>query len=103
MDIAKDIRDRITMAAGALYEEAERSDFPTVAAVRARASVDMNAASIVMREWRRAQTAQAAPLAVEVPEKVRASYGPGLGRLAQVKAKYDPANMFRINANILPA
>ena len=37
------------------------------------------------------------------PEKVRASYGPGLGRLAQVKAKYDPANMFRINANILPA
>ena len=81
MDIAKDIRDRITTAAGALYEEVERSDFPTVAAVRARAGVDMNAASIVMREWRRAQTAQAAPLAVEVPEKVRASSAVALGAL----------------------
>ncbi len=73
MDIAKDIRDRITAAASALYEEAERSDFPTVAAVRARAGVDMNAASIVMREWRRAQMAPASPLMIEVPEKVRTS------------------------------
>ena len=73
MDIAKDIRDRITAAASALYEEAARSDFPTVAAVRARAGVDMNAASIVMREWRRAQMVPASPLMIEVPEKVRAS------------------------------
>ena len=81
MDIAKDIRDRITAAASALYEEAERSDFPTVAAVRSRAGVDMNAASIVMREWRRAQMAPASPLMIEVPEKVRASSAAALASL----------------------
>ena len=73
MDIGQEIKDRIIAAANALYEEAGRVEFPTVAAVRARASADMNAASIVMREWRRAQTAQAAPVAVEVPDKVRAA------------------------------
>jgi len=36
------------------------------------------------------------------PEKVRASYGPGLQRLSKIKSKYDPGNMFRINANIAP-
>ena len=73
MDIGQEIKDRIIAAANALYEDAGRSEFPTVAAVRARASTDMNAASIVMREWRRAQTAQAAPVAVEVPDRVRAA------------------------------
>jgi len=81
MDIAKDIKDRIIAAAGALYDEVQRAEFPTVAAVRARAGVDMNAASIVMREWRRAQTAQAAPLAVEVPDKVRATSSAALAAL----------------------
>ena len=81
MDIAKDIRDRITAAASALYEEAERSDFPTVAAVRSRAGVDMNAASIVMREWRRAQMVPASPLMIEVPEKVRTSSAAALASL----------------------
>ncbi|MEA3218146.1 MAG: hypothetical protein QOJ19_4302 [Acidimicrobiia bacterium] len=37
------------------------------------------------------------------PEKVRASYGANLGRLRNVKAKYDPANLFRLNPNIRPA
>jgi hypothetical protein len=37
------------------------------------------------------------------PEKVRASYGANLGRLRNVKAKYDPANLFRLNPNITPA
>ena len=37
------------------------------------------------------------------PEKVRASYGPSLARLSQVKKQYDPNNLFRINANIQPA
>ena len=73
MDIAKDIKDRIVGAANALYDEVQRAAFPTVAAVRARAGVDMNAASVVMRDWRRAQTAQTAPIAVEVPDKVRAT------------------------------
>lgn len=81
MDIAKDIKDRIVSAANALYEEGQRAAFPTVAAVRARAGVDMNAASVVMRDWRRSQTAQAAPLAVEVPDRVRATSSAALATL----------------------
>jgi FAD/FMN-containing dehydrogenase len=36
------------------------------------------------------------------PEKVRASFGQNYGRLRDLKAVYDPANLFRINANIVP-
>jgi FAD/FMN-containing dehydrogenase len=39
----------------------------------------------------------------EGQERVRASYGANYDRLAQVKAAYDPGNLFRINQNILPA
>jgi FAD/FMN-containing dehydrogenase len=37
------------------------------------------------------------------PETVRASFGENYARLRQVKATYDPTNLFRINANISPA
>ena len=37
------------------------------------------------------------------PEKFRASYGENFTRLRQLKAKYDPMNLFRMNANIPPA
>ena len=36
------------------------------------------------------------------PEKVRASFGENYARLRALKAVYDPANMFRVNANIAP-
>ena len=34
------------------------------------------------------------------PEKVRASFGENYARLRALKAKYDPTNLFRLNANI---
>jgi len=34
---------------------------------------------------------------------VRASYGSNYERLAQIKARYDPANLFHVNQNIQPA
>ncbi len=38
----------------------------------------------------------------EGQDRVRASYGDNYERLAEVKASYDPANLFRVNQNIQP-
>jgi FAD/FMN-containing dehydrogenase len=38
----------------------------------------------------------------EGEERVRASYGANYERLAQIKATYDPDNLFRVNQNIKP-
>ncbi|HEY4779553.1 MAG TPA: FAD-binding oxidoreductase [Solirubrobacterales bacterium] len=38
----------------------------------------------------------------EGQDRVRASYGANYDRLAQIKAAYDPANLFRVNQNIQP-
>ena len=36
----------------------------------------------------------------EGPERIEAALGKGLQRLAKVKAKWDPQNMFRTNRNV---
>ncbi|KEZ95099.1 chromosome segregation protein SMC, partial [Xanthomonas vasicola pv. vasculorum NCPPB 895] len=83
MEMNRDTRDRIFAAANQLYEAAGRKAFPTVDAVRKAAKVNMNDANAGMKEWRRAQTAQAAPIAVQVPEAVQQLHGQGLAALWQ--------------------
>jgi hypothetical protein len=39
----------------------------------------------------------------EAEGRVQATYGGNYGRLAAIKAKYDPDNFFRVNQNIAPA
>jgi len=39
----------------------------------------------------------------EGEERVGAAYGPNEERLARVKKRYDPENLFRVNQNVLPA
>jgi len=81
--IPADIRERIIQAAADLYDQGGRQSLPTVDQVRRTARVDMNAASAVMREWRRAQTTQAAPVAVQVPEAVQQAGGAAVATIWQ--------------------
>src|SRR5471032_2749183 len=73
MELPPSTRDRIFSAANTLYEEAGRQTFPTVDAVRKSAKVNMNDASTGMRAWRRSQTAQIAPVTVQVPSTLQQS------------------------------
>ena len=42
-------------------------------------------------------------LGVEGEDRVREAYGQNYEKLAALKLKYDPGNMFRMNQNIKPA
>ena len=79
--IPAEIRERIIEAADALFEQAGHATFPTVDLVRRAARADMNAVSSVMREWRREQTARAAPMPVQIPEAVAAAGGAAMAAL----------------------
>ena len=50
-----------------------------------------------------ASTSNFAGLGEEKDDLVRAGYGANYERLAQLKTKYDPENLFRMNLNIAPA
>ena len=59
--------------------------------------------------WQRARAFAAGGLYVneigadEGGDRVKQAYGPNYDRLSRIKATYDPANLFRLNANIQPA
>jgi hypothetical protein len=38
----------------------------------------------------------------EEPERTGAAYRGNLGRLSEIKARYDPDNLFRVNRNVVP-
>ena len=90
MELNKDTRDRIFAAADSLYEQAGRGSFPTVDAVRKASKVNMNDAATAMKQWRRAQTAQAAPVAITVPDAVHQLHSQALAALWQ--SAQDTAN-----------
>ena len=81
MEISSEIRSRIIAAAEQLYQEGGSDRFPTVDQVRRAARADMNTTSIVMKEWRRQQTAAPAIVAVAVPERVQEAMQAALATL----------------------
>lgn len=81
--IPTDVRERVITAADELYQQAGRERFPTVDAVRRQSRADMNTVSMLMKEWRQAQTTQAVAVAVMVPEAVSQAHAAALAAMWQ--------------------
>ena len=64
----------------------------------ARSTPAAGASRILLERWQDGEWRQAG----EGADRVRASYRDSYDRLAAIKAKYDPANLFRVNQNIKP-
>jgi FAD/FMN-containing dehydrogenase len=67
---------------------------------RARAEGWVAETSAAVRPW--ARRAYVNYLPPGTPERIREIYGVNYPRLARIKARYDPANLFRENQNIQP-
>jgi FAD/FMN-containing dehydrogenase len=67
---------------------------------RTRATQWVSETGAALRPW--ARRAYVNYLAPSTPERIREIYGVNYPRLARIKAQYDPANLFRVNQNILP-
>ena len=39
----------------------------------------------------------------EEGDRIKAAYGPNYDRLAQIKRRYDPENLFHLNRNVKPS
>lgn len=81
METTSSARERIFAAADELYQETGRRAMPTVDAVRKLAKVNMNDASTGMREWRRAQGTQIAPMTLQAPDTLQHSNAAALAAL----------------------
>ena len=56
-----------------------------------------------LKPYMMGETAYVNALESQDVQRVRDTYGPKYERLAAIKAKYDPDNLFHRNANIEPA
>jgi FAD/FMN-containing dehydrogenase len=68
---------------------------------RARAEQWVAEYGAALRPW--ARRAYVNYLAPSSPDRIREVYGANYPRLARIKARYDPANLFRSNQNVLPS
>lgn len=72
---------RILSAADQLYAQGGEGNIPNVDAVRRTAKANMNDVSAVMKQWRRALLAKAAPVPLLIPEAVQQACQAGLEHL----------------------
>lgn len=71
--IPAEVRERIHHVASELYAKNGQQSFPALDEVRKCANVDMNVASLVLREWRKIQPVSPEPLGNKLPSAIEAA------------------------------